>query len=197
MNIVLLKSNNLSNNISIMVNSTIKKTVRGGVGKLHDLILEMFAFTDITLEADLYNTTIYGRPDPNTQQYNLCVCILNVLLNGIDPSKYIKALTKERYEEMIRIINSFIKEFNEDNDENINNISSNIDTNDDGTVTISNEQKREVLNLICNQKVMSKISNLSIASDLKDKKQVSNKIANMKRFQESFKQELTSIKAEK
>jgi hypothetical protein len=196
--IVLLKSNNLSNNISIMVNSTIKKTVRGGDGNLHDLINNMIGFVDISLEDDLYDMTIYGQPlDIKTQRFNLGLCILQVLVNGIDQSKEAISYNEERFKTMIHIINSFIKEFNKDNDENINNISLNINTNAAGVVTISNEQKRQVLNLINNQKFKSIISNITIAADYKaDTNEQTKQIAKIKRFQESFKQELMNIKAE-
>jgi hypothetical protein len=129
---------------------------------------------------------IYGKQHPDIDIYDtLGMCILDVLLNGIDQSKGAKRISKERFEEMIRIINSFIIKFNENNNTNINKISSNVNIND-GVATISNKQKHEVLNLIRNQKFMSVISNLDILPNINDNTKTEH-IASVKEFQEKFK----------
>jgi hypothetical protein len=145
----------------------------------------MIDFIHIFLEDNLYDMTIYGK-HPNTEVNDtLGMCILTVLLNGIDKAKGATRIPKKRFEKMINIINSFIIKFNENNKTNINEISSNIDIND-GVATISNKQKREVLNLIRNQKFMSIISNLNILPNINDDTKTKH-IASIKEFQEKFK----------
>jgi hypothetical protein len=149
-----------------MVNSIKKKLLLGGnisEDFISKFISEAFIFAEINLEDKLYNTQIYG--DSNDGKNNLIYSIIELLFHGIYKDKISTGLTKNELKIMIDFINDFINLFNNDTNEKITLISSDVD---DNNPQITNEQKQQILNLIKNKVFINKISNLGISPDIPD-----------------------------